>query len=416
MIGARITRTRRTTRVALLSAVIAAMAVLGASASSASTKKPAVGTITVGAILPFSGTLSYYGQEYKRGMDIAVSYVNSHGGIRGKKLAISYIDGPNAAAQADAVRTLHSQGVKIYTGTGSSSFDLADANVGDQLNMLGWLLGVDKTTSIQHPRWVVQPEPTTDFFTLPAENILAQIPQRMHIKSRQLKVAIVCSNDAYGQSNCADYKLYVTGHMHAQLVAEQYYDKTASDLSPVVLRLQAANPDVIVQTGYTDDVVTMWRQAKAIGYEPRYFIGSGGTATTNFVQALGDWANGFIAVSYAMPSKAQKFSWWFGNTYKKDYGQPLPSGHAMMAASGVLKLADALRAAKGSDDPATVIRAAEKLRKPLNTYPDGCGFKLVDHRNALCPTVAMQWQNQQLVMVWPKKFAVAKLLGPLPLK
>jgi len=406
----------RPPRLAALATVMVLVAVLCASAASASGSKQSAGTITVGAILPFSGTLSYYGQEYKRGMDIAVSYVNSHGAIKGKKLAISYIDGPNAAAQADGVRTLHSQGVNIYTGTGSSSFDLADANVGDQLGMLGWLLGVDKSTSIQHPQWVIQPEPTTDFFTLPAENILAQIPARMHIKSRQLKVAIVCSNDAYGQSNCLDYKLYVQGHMHANLVAEQYYDKTASDLSPVVLRLQAANPDVIVQTGYTDDVVTMWRQAKAIGYEPKWFIGSGGTATTNFVQALGNWANGFIAVSYAMPSKGQKFSWWFGNMYRKLYGQPIPSGHAMMAASGILKLADALRAAGGTDDPAKVIAAAEKMRKPLNTYPDGCGFKLVNHRNALCSTVAMQWQGQQLKMVWPKKFAVTKILGPLPLK
>jgi hypothetical protein len=153
-----------------------------------------------------------------------------------------------------------------------------------------------------------------------------------------------------------------------------------------------------------------------MGYEPKYFIGSGGTATTNFTDALGDWANGFIAVSYAMPSKGDAFSWWYGQQYIKRYKQVMPSGHALMAGSGVLMLADAMRAAGGTDDPAKVIAASEKLVKKIDTYPNGCGFKLQDHRNTLCPNVAMQWQNQKLIMVWPKKFAVAAIQGPLPLK
>jgi branched-chain amino acid transport system substrate-binding protein len=416
MQGLRLPQIRRSARLISLGAVLAVLVSLGVSSASAAHEGEAAGTITIGAILPFSGTLSYYGQEYRRGMDMAVAWVNTHGGIKGKKLQMKYVDGPNATAQADGVRALNAQGVKIYAGTGSSSFDLADATVSDQLHMLGWLFGVDKATTVKHTELVVQPSPTTDTFTTPALNIIATIPARMHIKSRQLKVAIVCSNDAYGQSNCGVYKDYVTLKMKANLVAEQYYDKAATDLSPVVLRLQAANPDVVMQVGYTDDVVTMWRQAKQMGYEPKWFLGSGGTATTNFTDALGSWANGFIAISYAMPSKNQAPSWAFGKKYKSVFGEALPSGHAMMVYSGMLKLADALRAANGSDDPATIVKAAEKMVKPYNTYPDGCGFKLLNHRNIRCSTVGMQWQNGQLKMVWPKKFAVTKILGPLPLK
>lgn len=417
MQGLRLPQIGRPARLISLGAVLAVLVSLGISSASAAHQGETAGTITIGAILPFSGTLSYYGQEYRRGMDLATAYVNTHGGLGGgNKLAIKYIDGPNAAAQADGVRALNSQGIKIYTGTGSSSFDLADATVGDQLHMLGWLLGVDRTTADKHPDWVIQPQQTTEYFTRPAIQILATIPARMGKKSRDLKVAIVCSNDAYGQSNCAAYKKYVTGHMKANIVLEQYYDRAATDLSPVVLRLQAANPDVVLQTGYTDDVVTMWRQAKQVGYEPKWFLGSGGTATVNFEQALGSWANGFIAVSYAMPSKGAPKSVAFANRYKAVFGEALPSGHAMMVYSGILKLADAIRAAKGSGDPQTIIKAAEKMLKPAFTYPDGCGFRLYQHRNVRCSTVAMQWQDQKLRMVWPKQFAEKKIIGPLPIK
>lgn len=418
MVGLRLPQIRRAARLISLGAVLAVLVSFGiSSASAAHQGENAAGTITIGAILPFSGTLSYYGQEYRRGMDLATAYVNTHGGLGGgKKLAIKYIDGPNAAAQADGVRALNSQGIKIYTGTGSSSFDLADATVGDQLKMLGWLLGVDRATADKHPDWVIQPQQTTEYFTRPAIQILATIPAKMGKKSRDLKVAIVCSNDAYGQSNCAAYKKYVNGHMKANIVLEQYYDRAATDLSPVVLRLQAANPDVVLQTGYTDDVVTMWRQAKQVGYQPKWFLGSGGTATVNFEQALGSWANGFIAVSYAMPSKGAPKSVVFANRYKAVFGEALPSGHAMMVYSGILKLADAIRAAKGSGDPQTIIKAAEKMLKPAFTYPDGCGFRLFQHRNVRCSTVAMQWQDQKLRMVWPKQFAEKKIIGPLPIK
>jgi branched-chain amino acid transport system substrate-binding protein len=417
MQGLRLPQIGRSARLVSLAAVLAVLVSLGVSSATAAKRAETAGTITVGAILPFSGTLSYYGQEYRRGMDMAAAYINQHGGLGGgKKLAMKYVDGPNAAAQADGVRSLNAQGIKIYAGTGSSSFDLADATVGDQLHMLGWLFGVDRATADKHPEWVVQPSPTTEYFTRPAIQILATIPKRMGKKSRDLKVAIVCSNDAYGQSNCAAYKSYVNGHMKANIVLEQYYDRAATDLSPVVLRLQAAQPDVVLQTGYTDDVVTMWRQAKQVGYQPKWFLGSGGTATTNFVNALGDWANGFIAVSYAMPSKGAPKSVAFANKYKDIFGEALPSGHAMMVYSGMLKLADAIRAAKGSDDPKTIIAAAEKMLKPTFTYPDGCGFRLYQHRNVRCSTVAMQWQDQKLRMVWPSQFAETKIIGPLPVK
>jgi branched-chain amino acid transport system substrate-binding protein len=261
---------------------------------------------------------------------------------------------------------------------------------------------------------VIQSQVTTDWFVQPAENILAQIPKRMAKKSSQLKVALVCSNDAYGQSNCAAQKKYILGNMKADLVLEQYYDRFATDFSSLVQRLQAANPDVVAATGYTDDVVLMWQQAKQVGYKPKYFVGSGGAATTNFVDALGSWANGFMTYSYMLPNKGNAKSMAFAKKYLATYHEPVPSGHALMTYGQLFKLADVLRMTKGNDNPDTVLAAANKLVKKQNSYPDGCGFKLFHNRNAWCATVGMQWQNGKLVTIWPKAAATAKMVGPMP--
>lgn len=405
---------------------VAAMLVLtaafgGTAATAAPAKNTSASTtaapapIRIGAVLALTGTLSFFGQEYKRGIELATTYINARGGIGGRPLEFEVLDGPNAGAVADAVRTFNSRGLKVYVGTGSSSFDNAASAVSDPLGMIGWVTGVDKTlTEIR--KFMFQPQQTTDWFTQPAKAALAAIPKRLGKKSRDMKVALICSNDAYGQSNCASQKQYVRGYLNANLVLEQYYDRAATDFTGIIQRLQSAQPDAIAGTGYTDDVVLLWQQARQLGYQPKYVVSSGGAATTNFSQALGSWANGFMTYSYLLPSKGNSASMLFARNYQRRYGEPVPSGHALMTYAMIWKLADVLRLSKGSTDPTRFAAAANQLVKPQNFYPDGCGFKLYKNRNSRCATVGMQWQNGKLVAIWPKRLATHKMIGPMPIR
>ncbi|MGH2945825.1 MAG: ABC transporter substrate-binding protein [Solirubrobacteraceae bacterium] len=372
------------------------------------------GPFRVGVVLPFTGTLSFYGQEYRRGFDLAARKINADGGIDGRQLKLVYSNGPTQSASTDAVRGFNAKGIKVYTGTGSSTFDLADSTLGERLGMVTWaVLSLDTQLTSRGYKYTIQAGPHTQTFIKPSLEILKTMPERVGVNPSELKVALISSNDAYGQSNAAAQKKAIKA-MGADLVLEQTYDKVATDLTPVVERIRAAGPHVVLQTGYTDDVVLMWRDAKSLGYAPPYFIGSGGTVATNFEEALSGFSNDFIGYSYSMATPEIEGSMEFLEAYREQYGEEPPSGHSLGAYAGIFKLADALAAA-GTDDPDALVEAAKGLDQPVGSYPDGCGLKLTNTgRNTRCGAAGFQWQEGELVTVYPEQFAEEEIIGPIP--
>jgi branched-chain amino acid transport system substrate-binding protein len=380
------------------------------STGNASSSQP----IQIGAILPITGTLSYYGTEYQRGMELAATEINSSGGINGRKVQFTYTDDAgNTSTALSAVRRYHDLGFKIVTGTGSSTTDLTVSQLADQLGMASWVMGTDVTLGTRGLKYMVAPAVTTANVVGAAFAIFKQLPGILHMPMSDITVALVHSNDAYGTANASLEKPAITGY-GAKIVLNLPYDITSTDYSSTIAKLKAAAPDVVVQTGYTDDVVLMWKQAKAAGYAPKFMIGSGGTATTNFVKALGSYVNGFAAYSYALSSPKIPASETFAANYKKAYGADPASGHAMMVYSSMLMLAAALKKA-GTDDPAALTAAAHSIDAPSGTYPNGCGFRLNSGGiNEECTMAGYQWQNEQMVPVYPASIATSTVFGPIP--
>jgi branched-chain amino acid transport system substrate-binding protein len=372
--------------------------------------------IPIGAILPITGTLSYYGTEYQRGMELAQKEINSNGGINGRDVKFTFLDdGGNTTTALNGVRSLKAKGTKIVTGTGSSTTDLAVSQLADQLGLSSWMLGTSSELTERKLKHIVAPSVATPNFVKAAFEIFKEVPEILDKPMNEITVALVHSNDAYGTAN-AQAEEPVLKEYGAKIVLDVSYDIASTDYSSTISKLKAADPDVVVQTGYTDDVVLMWKQAKSAQYTPDFMIGSGGTGTLNFVKALGSYANGFASYGYALPSEKQEASIAFKEAYREAYGADLTSGHALMVYSSMLRLADVLTEAD-TDDPEAVTEAAHAMDKPAGTYPDGCGFKLTEGgMNDMCTAGGFQWQDQKLAPVYPEALATAELLGPLPLE
>ena len=64
-------------------------------------------TITLGTSAPFSGPIQEWGKEYQRGADAYFAYINSIGGIHGRKISVQYLDDAyDPQRTVDNVRTL----------------------------------------------------------------------------------------------------------------------------------------------------------------------------------------------------------------------------------------------------------------------------------------------------------------------
>ena len=79
----------------------------------------------------------------------------------------------------------------------------------------------------------------------------------------------------------------------------EYYTFTTNDLTPVILKLKSANPDVVHHIARDQDAILFWRQAREQNFEVKAVVHAGATGYGNpgFGKALGNESNGPFALS-----------------------------------------------------------------------------------------------------------------------
>jgi branched-chain amino acid transport system substrate-binding protein len=96
------------------------------------------------------------------------------------------------------------------------------------------------------------------FFPSDAVTKLAQARYVVEELGRR-RIAVLYNNTAYGQSGRAFLNEYVT-RMGAQVVHEEGIDLAARDMSPVIAKMRAANPDVVVLQMHGGSLALLMRQ------------------------------------------------------------------------------------------------------------------------------------------------------------
>jgi branched-chain amino acid transport system substrate-binding protein len=93
-----------------------------------------------------------------------------------------------------------------------------------------------------------------------------------------------------------------------------------------------------------------------------------------------------------------------------------PASHATRHFSSMSVLLGKILPKAGSLDPDKIREAALSLDEPLGSTILGFGIKFgEDGQNTRAFNVILQWQGENLVTVWPERFATAKpIMIPLP--
>lgn len=90
-------------------------------------------------------------------------------------------------------------------------------------------------------------------------------------------VACIYVDDLFGLENVSAFKAALRGS-GINLVEEKSYPGGVKDLSPVLRAIKDKNPDAFVGFTYPPDTILTSRQSKEIGFNPRFFYASVGTA------------------------------------------------------------------------------------------------------------------------------------------
>ena len=377
------------------------------------------GEYKIGVLEPLTGPLAGEGKRHLEGFEVVRDLINERGGVMGKKLTFVVADVPDpTAAASEANRLITRENVKIVTGTFSSRLCGAASEAAARHNVIYW------ETSCVDPRFNKRGLKTayrteidaTGFGWYNIEFIVKHLAPRFNLKPNQLKIAFISEDSSYGQgvtesavARAKEVGLQVVGPV------EYYNFQTINDMTPIIVKLKQLNPDVVHHIAYTNDAPLFWRQAREQNFLFKALVHAGATGYggSDFGKAMGNDSNGVFALLEPGPGfkleslkpEGQKIEKDFRDAVQKRTGS-YPLGAHQLAGGGLWLLKVVLDKSK-SDDPEKFRSAVMSLDLPVGTMINGWGVKFSEtgqNSNERVQHYMLQWQNGQLVTVWPEEF------------
>jgi len=387
--------------------------------SSGSGAQSLSGEYKIGVLEPLTGPLAGEGKRHLEGFEIVRDLINERGGVMGKRLVFAVADAPDpTAAASEANRLITREGVKIITGTFSSRLCGAASEAAARHNVVYWETScVDPRFNKRNLKTVYRTEiDATGFGWYNVEFIAKHLAPRFNMKPNQLKIAFLSEDSSYGQGVTESARQRAKQEFGMQEVGLEYYNfQTINDFTPVIVKFKQANPDVVHHIGYSNDAPLFWRQSREQNFLFKALVHAGATGygSADFGTALGNDGNGVFALLEpgpgfrleALKPEGQKIERDFREAVQKKTGS-YPRGGHQLAGAGLWLLKLVLDKAQ-SDDPEKFQKAVLALDLPVGSMINGWGVKFSEtgqNANDRVQHYMLQWQNGQLVTVWPEEF------------
>src|SRR5712691_12840045 len=346
------------------------------------------GEYKIGVLEPVTGNLAVQGKLHLEGYEIMRDLINERfGGVMGKKLVFVTGDAvdPTVAA-SEATRLATREGVKIISGTFSSTLCGAASEAASRQNVIYWESScVDPRLTRRGLKNVFRTEiDGTGFGWYNVEFIAKHLAHRLVKKTSELRIAYLSEDSSYGQGVTESARQRAKSEFGMQEVALEYYNfQTINDFTPIIVKFKQLNPDIVHHIGYTNDAPLFWRQAREQNFMFKALVHAGATGygSSDFGKALGPDGNGVFALLEPGPGfrlesmrpEGQKIEKDFRDAVQKRTGS-YPLGSHQLAGSGLWLLKMVLDRAK-SDDPEKFRTAVMSLDMPVGSMINGWGVK-----------------------------------------
>lgn len=216
-------------------------------------------------------------------------------------------------------------------------------------------------------------------------------------------VAVIYVDDLFGLENYAALKVALQGS-GISLVEDKSYPGGVKDLSPVLRGIKDKNPDAFIGFTYPPDTILASKQAKEIGFNPKFFYASVGTAFQlyrNVITAAG--AEGVLGMG-SWNAKTSPGAKAYFDAHTKKFGGKEPDRWASGHAWAGLEILTAAVAKVGLDRKAIRDYVAKTEHSTIIGK-----VRFEGSENVATPGTVSQWQNGEFEVVWPKNVATAAL-------
>jgi len=325
----------------------------------------AADTIKVGAILAVTGPASFLGAPEAKTLEMMTEEINKKGGIMGKKIDLIIKDSGASPEKAlsFAKQLIEEDKVLAIIGPSTSGETMKIKNVAEE----------GKTILLSCAAAEVIVNPVAKYvFKTPQNDSFAVIKIFDQMKKMKIsKIGVLSSNTGFGQAGKAQIEKMAPQH-GLQIVANEVYDKAATDLTAEVTKVKASGAQAIVNWSIEPAQAIVIKNARQIGFKGPIFQ-SHGFGNIKYVQAAGPAADGVIfpagrlLVANELPKSNKQKAVLMA--YKKDYERRFKEdastfgGHAYDA---MLILTKAIEKAHSTNEEA-VRNAIENLKGVVGT-------------------------------------------------
>jgi len=343
-------------RLTYVMAVLLALAVVFAFGRSVNAEEKVV---KVGNIEPLSGPSASVGQQGKNAREMAVEEINAAGGIKsldGAKLQMLYADSESKPEKgvAEAERMINTEKVDVLTGCWNSAVTYPVTAVAERYGV-PFIVPVSVADKITEQGF-------KNIFRIAAKDSWWTRDQFAFLKDMQAefgakvsRLAFVYENGDWGKGFAEQWKKLAQEGGY-EVVLDEPYPSTSTDLSPVVQKIKRAKPDVLLLVSNAADAILLTNTLAEYKVDLKAIIASGGGhADPSFLKATGENSKYLFDIVEWETDVNKPGAKEANEKYKAKYGENL-TGEAVDAYVAMYVLKDALERA-GSLEPAKIREA-----------------------------------------------------------
>ena len=303
-------------------------------------------SITIGAFGPITGPAAYIGLAGRDGANLAIKEINAAGGINSRKLSMVFEDDGHSPTKAlAAVKKLIDQDhvFMIFCVAGSNG-------------TLGTIDFVRENGRVMYVSFASAPGVTWPFARNLFRGGTTEVPrygelyaEYLHEYLKATKIAILNGREEYPKNEGDALTAQLKNWYQTAPVKRAEFNIGDKDFTPQLLEIQGADPQVIAIFGNPAEAAIAMRQAKELGMNQQFFLGTTmvDQSLLNVAKQAAEGASGFALLPLLPSSSNPEMKSWVAK-WKQEYPN-LPAGRPnvfdVLSYSDMYAVADALKRA-----------------------------------------------------------------------
>lgn len=286
--------------------------------------------IRIGAVVSATGGLAGVGLSERDGILMAQKILNERGGVNGRPVEILIEDDASSpdVAVSKVNALVHSQGVRALIGSSGIAQTVAMGGITAPLKL--------PQVAFTGLGPAVERERTCLFHITPSQELNARA-LLSYVRDTGAKKIGVLHDSGYGQVvwNTMKGLAEEFGVTWSQV---EKFDIAATDVTTQAAKIRASAPDAVIVISTS---AVPFRNARQVRLTAP-LISVHGTATYEYVKAMGDAADNIIHAEFLIAEDPQPYQREFVELFKQEYGR-LPKHLEAAGWDAVMTLADALK-------------------------------------------------------------------------